>query len=198
MAASEVRSKDEHTSITGTEWLYLQLAATPYTVLKIALDTIKDWIMSDAMLDYLFPVGTVVPQFPAVASNTESEAFPVADRPATKYGGTWSEIFVGIDAFFKVGTTDHQPRTNGLSQDQMQRITGTFGRSPATGIPLTSSDVSGVFPLGTTVTQILSTASGTSYYVDFDSANSTSPTTASTGSVTEPRNYRMKIWKRTS
>lgn len=45
MSSAELRNKTEHTVITGTEWLYLQLAATPYTVLKIALDTIKDWII---------------------------------------------------------------------------------------------------------------------------------------------------------
>lgn len=153
------------------------------------------------------PIDSVYAQFPAAASNTESVAFPVADRPATKFGGTWTEIFTTSDAFFKVGTTDHQARVNGLSPDQMQRMTGTLGQNETVGYgDFTVDFCFGAFSAGednnyrpVAMPAPSPAGQGTSGYATFDSYNSPNARVSSTtAGVTEPRNYRMKIWKRTA
>jgi len=127
------------------------------------------------------PVDSVYAQFPAVASSTESVAFPVADRPATKYGGTWTEIFSTDDAFFKVGTTDHQTRIDGKSAGQIEDHTHYSGVT-------TSQNTAS----GNTYAQ------GTSVLTSGSAKDTGVPITGNHGTKTEPENRRMKVWKRTA
>jgi len=158
------------------------------------------YVMKQWVLDYLYPVGKEYAQYPVIGSNTEADAFPVANRPATRFGGTWTEIFTSDDAFFKVGTTDHQTRTDGLSPDQMQRITGGdnnlfFVLTQAGAYP--SSD--GALRATNNTLQAGSGGAYGQIRLKFDSYFSPNArTSATTSGVTEPRNYRMKIWKRTA
>lgn len=180
MSSSELKEKTEHTSITGTEWLYLQLAETPYTVLKIALDTIKDWMM----LDYLFPVGTVVFQPPAAESDTESVAFPVADRPATKWGGTWSELYEDEAIVFRTFGESYS-RSSGYQADAMQGHMHDVGTYVSIGGDLnitygSLSAADGVFKRSTVPVT--------------DGTNGT----PRTDSETRMKNRRMKVWIRTA
>jgi len=68
-------------------------------------------------------IGDVYPQFPIAASNTISTAFPTAQRPATRFGGTWAQIWETEAIVFQTEEASEagmQTRTNGLSADQMQ------------------------------------------------------------------------------
>ncbi len=68
-------------------------------------------------------IGDVFAQWPIVASNTIATAFPTAQRPATRFGGTWAQIWETDACVFQTEEADEtgmQTRTNGLSADQMQ------------------------------------------------------------------------------
>ena len=79
---------------------------------------INDWI--DA---HDYAVGDTFTQFPIAASNDIATAFPVAQRPATRFGGTWTQIWETEAIVFQTQEADEtgmQTRTNGSSADQMQ------------------------------------------------------------------------------
>lgn len=158
--------------------------------------SLKDSAVQSVMLDFFYPVNSgVYVQYPIAESNDEAIAFPVAERPATKFGGTWTELYDDENIFFRTKGTDYQPRTNGLSADQMQRITGSFD---LIGIEYNVSNVlAGAFSQAQS-SRAVGGGHATDRYspiVTFDSANSPN---ARTGAVTEPRNRLFKIWLRTN
>jgi hypothetical protein len=57
------------------------------------------------LLDEAHPVGSQYIQYPANASNDYAEAFPVAERPATLFGGTWTTLWETEAIFFRTGGT---------------------------------------------------------------------------------------------
>ena len=181
MSNVELRSKTELTSIAGTENVYVQEAGNPYTVKRILFNTIKTWIDSSS-----HPVGSFYVQYPDATSNVDATAFPTSVRPATMFGGTWVEQFNTENVFFRTAGTDYQTRTNGLSADQVQGHEHSVGGNATGGGGTTyfgDVNLSGSSAL---------TATRPTVMVD-DGTNGT----PRKGSVTEPRNRLVKIWKRT-
>ena len=100
-------------------------ADTANQLLAAILSHIDEAIAAKTLADY--PIGDIYVQYPVAESDTETTAFPTALRPATKFGGTWSELYDDENVFFRTKGTNGQTRTNGLSLDQMQRIIGSTG-----------------------------------------------------------------------
>ena len=47
------------------------------------------------------PVGSYYTQYPVVGQSTIANMFPESKSPGTLFGGTWTELFVGEEVFFK-------------------------------------------------------------------------------------------------
>lgn len=142
---------------------------------------------SKAILDYLFPIGDIYVQYPVAESNVEATAFPTTYRPATKFGGTWSELYDDEDVFFRTKGTDGQARSNGLSLDQMQGhihlATVNPGGTPGAGSYIQKTTVAGSNTNGVTIGN------------PSDDGTNGPPRT---GTKTEPKNRLFKVWIRTA
>ena len=146
--------------------------------------------IQSVLLDTLYPVDAVYVQYPIAESNDEAVAFPVAERPATKFGGTWTELYDDENIFFRTKGADGQTRINGMSLDQMQQITGSITNVPgAAAASVYSGAFSGVNSGNGAVGDYVART------IYFNSANSPN---SRTGSMTEPKNRLIKIWVRTS
>jgi len=170
-------------------------ADTANQLLAAILSHIDEAIAAKTLADY--PIGDIYVQYPVAESDTETTAFPTALRPATKFGGTWSELYDDENVFFRTKGTDGQLRTTGLSEDQMQKITGTF--SVFAGM-LNTAGAQGAFSILNVVSVRTPNGTGTGYSeASFDSANSPNArvSTDTTG-FTEPRNRLFKVWIRTA
>lgn len=149
-----------------------------------------------------FPVGSFYVQYPNAASNTDSTEFPVAYRPATLFGGTWTEQWSSESiGFITRGTFSNEDRVNGLQADAGQRITGSIAvrKMPggAQGIP----EQDGAFSLGaetatTGYARFGEANASAATYLNFDSGTSTGARVSDTH--TRIRNRRIKVWKRTA
>lgn len=73
-----------------------------------------------------FAINTVIAQYPTASSNTINTAFPVAERPAALYGGTWTQIYNTDAVFFRTEGDFHESdaqntnRTDGKQTHQAQ------------------------------------------------------------------------------
>jgi len=132
-----------------------------------------------------YPIGDIYVQYPVAESNDEATAFPTAYRPATKFGGTWSELYDDENVFFRTAGTDYQTRTSGLSPDQLQ------GHR--------HSSLSGSFVVNAGGTLNLSAGGALSSQANTGNPVTDGPNgTPRTGAVTEPRNRLVKVWIRTA
>lgn len=152
------------------------------------------------MKNRLYPVGSFYVQYPDAASNIDATAFPVAQRPATMFGGTWVEQFnTEAITFYTGDEAGDQTRTAGLQADQMQIITGemnaiyTSGGSVA-GPLRGGSSVSGAFKNGAATNWLPAVDTGAGKQMHFDSSGSPN---ARTGTQTKGKNRLIKLWKRT-
>jgi hypothetical protein len=84
--------------------------------------SIADVITKQAVLNLVRPVGSQYIQYPANASNNYATAFPVAERPATLFGGTWVELWEDEAIFFRTGGTKtaELDRTSGKQADDFK------------------------------------------------------------------------------
>lgn len=141
-----------------------------------------------------YPVGCFYTQYPDASSNTDSAEFPVSQRPATLFGGTWVEQWSTESVFFRTrGTLSDTGRTNGKQEDQMQQITGqtrVFGRYLGT-----YDDSAGALRTVASAHSGTAGMDGNAELVVFNSANSPG---ARTGPETRAVNRRIKVWKRTA
>lgn len=194
-AIQPLSERDEATSLSDTDLFGIETAdgkslKVPWSLLR----------------DILYPIGDIYVQYPVAESNTELTAFPLKYRPTAKFGGTWSELYDDENIFFRTKGTDGQTRTNGLSEDQMQRITGSVGQTETAAYgDFTVDGCTGAFSVGAdnNARPICApgdtSSQGTSGYATFDSANSPNARVSSTTSgFTEPRNRLFKVWIRTA
>lgn len=151
---------------------------------------------ADAKTEKLIsPVGSWYVQYPSAKSDDEDTAFPESERPATLFGGTWTEMYGDEGIFFRT-FGESEERTDGLQMDAMQRITGTTGNAGIRGSGVTFTGV-GVFydmkvALSSTGENNLDT-----HRLGFDSSRSVSPNTAKTSNTeTRGKNRLKKVWYR--
>lgn len=162
-------------------------ADTANQLLAAINDLINGAIAVKTLEDY--PIGDIYVQYPVAESNDEATAFPTAYRPATKFGGTWAELYDDENVFFRTKGTDYQTRTAGLSADQFQgHRMGPL--SPSTHF--LGQQIGGGVYYGTTSDQILLIASTGDPITDGTNG------TPRTGAVTESRNRLFKVWIRTA
>lgn len=164
-------------------------ADTANQLLAAINSLIEEAIAAKTLEDH--PVGDIYVQYPVAESNNEATAFPTAYRPATKFGGTWSELYDDENVFFRTKGTDYQTRASGLSADQMQ---GHRHSPLIDSYFLTESLDSGAGRNSNTA--------GTGYWRIQNSTGDEVPDgtngTPRTGAVTEPRNRLFKVWIRTA
>ena len=166
----------------------------------------KAWVK---LVDYMYPVGSTYEQYPSVASNIESTAFPTTETPASLYGGTWSEIWDTESVFFRTEGTDvaftdngsaATARVNGLAKDKVQRIIGDVNnwRYSSMSFFLSANNAFSVTANAVNASFGVPGGSGTKLdkfsFRNYNSVNSRVTTT--TSGSTEPRNRLFKIWVR--
>jgi hypothetical protein len=167
-------------------------------------------VIEDAV-DEAYPIGSYYVQYPDAASNADSTALPVSQRPATLVGGTWAEVWDNEAVFFRTGggnADETGSRSSGLQTDQMQRIFGRIGTafgSPGNRMYARSTEggteLEGVFQQGSASGDPFAqgSSSGTGRYINFNSSGSDNARTSSALSgETRSKNRRFRIWKRTA
>lgn len=135
--------------------------------------------------DSRFPVGSWYVQYPSAKSNDDATAFPENERPATLFGGTWTEKYADEYVFFRTAGTNGQTRTDGLSEDQIQ---GHFHNMYYNADDHSVGAISGVQG-GRGIYY-----GGLVYTLASDGTNGK----PRVGSFTEPRNRIAKYWYRES
>lgn len=180
MASNELRNKTELTSASGTEWVYVQENASPYTVKKLSITAFFLPIGTRIMFDgtsapdnYLLCDGS------AISRTTYSDLFGVIGE--TFGSGDGSTTFnipdmqglspKGVGDATINGRTKTGPSALGETQeDQMQKLTGSF--LVYAGI-LNETNSTGVFSVtnGVSTRPVNGTNAGYAT-LTFDSANS--------------------------
>jgi len=151
---------------------------------------VKATEIANAILLSAYPIGSFYVQYPNANSSTLTTAFPDAYAPTALFGGTWVKQWDTENVFFRTEGTDYQTRTNGLSLDEMQ------GHLHYRNV-------------NHTIEYILDTGEGTRDWIigsePFSASDVTGEATTEgtygiprKGSVTEPRNRLVRIWKRTA
>ncbi len=138
--------------------------------------------------DFVYPVGSYYVQYPDAASNTDSTEFPTTQRPATLFGGTWSEQWSSESVFFRTrGTLSDTDRASGYQADALQ------GHYHGPLSPFTNFSYISTGGVAGGSNQLYGGATSTGAPVT-DGSNGT-PRTAAETRVT---NRRIKVWKRTA
>ena len=143
----------------------------------------------EALTSSPYAVGDVFVQWPVSASNDKATAFPAAQRPAARFGGTWTQIWDNDAVFFKTegdfhaSETQDSSRTDGKQTQQMvdhyHGMSGTNNAIAGGGAIAAGTDYS-----ANTVTIIGATADGTHSLL--------------TGYENRPQNRIFLLWKRTA
>ncbi len=154
---------------------------------------------SKAIVNYLFPIGDIYVQYPVAESNNEATAFPTKYRPATKFGGTWSELYDDEDIFFRTKGTDGQTRTDGLSLDQLQGHDHKLWLQYSNNTPGNASrpDADDALSARTPGTYTATCNDGTRLFNGY-AEDVRSNGVPRTGAKTEPKNRLFKVWLRTA
>lgn len=110
MASNELRSKTEHTisDIDGDEYIYIQVSASPYTVKKLKVSTLKDFTLTSAA-----PIGTRI-MFDGASAPDD---YLLCDGSAISRT-TYSDLYDVIGTTFGSGdgsTTFNVPDLQGVS-----------------------------------------------------------------------------------
>jgi hypothetical protein len=146
----------------------------------------------------LYAVGSTYVQYPSGTTGTDATDFPTSERPATKFGGTWSQVFNTEGVFFRTeGGQGGNLRTSGLQEDNIRKISGTFpiekGNqvSNLNYITLPFYDNGNIAP--TLQTHNSTLADSRNIGMDTSKLG-----TNFNGTDTRPRNRYLKIWRRTA
>lgn len=135
---------------------------------------------------WLYAVNDVFVQWPIAASNTTSTAFPTAQRPATRFGGTWTQIWNTDAVFFRTEGDFHASdgqntnRTDGKQTHQAQGHLHTY-----TNIVSSTTLASGTSFGGATANTSAASNDGTHG-------------TVLAGYENRPQNRLFLLWKRTA
>ena len=181
-------------------WTKINILASTYETgdLFVTYSAVLTYATTSAIIDIIYPIGSQYTMYAVAADNDPDVAFPVAERPATLYGGTWALLWDSEGVFFRTEgdstTADNDGRVDGLQADQMQRITGQLLRNYS---PITPS---GAF---STVVEGNNLAAGANAFqastVNFNSANSPDArASATTAGETRPVNRLFRIYRRTA
>lgn len=162
------------------------------SISSISMEQIEQHI-----IEKLYPIGERYIQLPE-----PDGTFSSAKSPEVKFGGEWVCIFDDEGVFFK--TEGYEPanfyknnvltsyRTNGLSEDKMQRLYGriSFKAQPQWGRE-------GVFASSYTYAERHESGKSGGQMLIFNSTESQyARTTTDTAGRTEPTNRLMRIWER--
>lgn len=206
MPSVELRNKTELTVITGTENIYVQEAGSPFTVKRLLLDTIKNWILSAFDVT---PIGTII----MYANATAPTNYLICNGDAVSRT-TYSALFAVTGTTFGIGngtTTFNLPDYRAVSpkgvgnqtintrvktgpasvgakiEDTAQLITGSI--STVDGNTMTAS---GVFT-ASAGSNTQGAGGGIGYKIDFSNATSVnSRTSAQTQDCTIGTNFCIR------
>lgn len=146
------------------------------------------------LLDHVYPVGSFYVEYPDAESNDDAVEFPVAQRPANIFGGTWSEQWSTESVFFRTrGTDSDSGRSNGHQGHAFQ----SHGHRLQSG----RNDNGQYHAAGSATGHV-----GAGFSQNFDAGSGwiREPVTEGGNGVpqldveTRPSNRRIKIWKRTA
>lgn len=145
-----------------------------------------------------YPVGSYYIQYPDASSNTDSTEFPTSQRPATLFGGTWSEQWATESVYFRTrGTLSDDGRTNGKQEDQIQTIAGKVTGQSSQNIMGVGG--SGIFRNADSTEVFSGTGSALTLPRSAEiSAASLTAAGVRNGNETRTVNRRIKVWKRTA
>ena len=89
--------------------------------LFVTYKAVLTYVTTSSVIDIIYPIGSQYTMYAVAADNDPDVAFPVAERPATLYGGTWALLWDSEGVFFRTEGGSHTAgRTNGLQADQFQ------------------------------------------------------------------------------
>jgi hypothetical protein len=141
-------------------------------------------------IDNLFAVGATFVQYPSDTTGADSTDFPTSERPATKFGGTWTQVFNTEGVFFRTeGGNSAEVRSAGLQGDAIRNIIGNINISNygSAGTP-----AGAFYEVGSNGLSFSNyTLIGNRLYMD---ASRVVPT----GLDNRPINRYIKIWRRTA
>ena len=140
-----------------------------------------------------YQIDDVFVQWPIAASNTIATAFPTAQRPATRFGGTWEQIWNTDAIFFRTEGNFHASdaqntnRTNGKQTHQAQAHYHT-----------SKYRLAGPDSLGGSGISIYSVATGSNTEFAEGMANDGTHGAILSGYENRPQNRIFLLWKRTA
>jgi hypothetical protein len=150
---------------------------------------------NEFLLKYVYPIGCYYTQYPDASSNTDATEFPVSQRPATLFGGTWVEQWATESIFFRTrGTASDSGRSSGSQPDAFQGHRHRPSSTPINQNFEFSFSSGGLFTAANSGSVSTDNAPSTGNASVSDGTNGT-PRTAS---ETRPTNRRIKVWKRTA
>ena len=145
------------------------------------------------------PVNSYYAQYPAAASNDYATAFPAAERPANRFGGTWSLVWEDSNyAFWRSGGSlpADSGRSSGLQGDAIRNITGTF--TAPNYYQFTATDWVGSGALKQANVKNSGYIGGSSTVFQTSGIGFDASLVVPTASENRPVNRRFIIWKRTA
>lgn len=142
----------------------------------------------------IYPTGSFYVQYPNAASNTDATEFPSAYRPATMFGGTWTEVFSSESVFFRTrGSDSNSGRANGYQSSGIPEISGWFSTQIIDKITIYQPTDGTLFRYTAVPGNAGKTGGDIDQRVDFSSGRKIGYTS---NGETRPKNRRVKIWKR--
>jgi len=145
---------------------------------------------SSSFIVKLYGVGSHYVQYPSDVTGIDSTDFPTSERPATKFGGTWTQEFNTEGVFFRTeGGKSAEYRNYGLQEDAIRNITGAI--IIGTGVWNFLSPSALTAWSWTTRGSTQGTIANDS--IDFDASR-----VVPTGSENRPINRYIKVWRRTA
>ena len=163
--------------------------------LFVTYNAVLTYATTSAIIDIIYPIGSQYTMYAVAADNDSDVAFPVAERPATLYGGTWALLWDDAGVFFRTEGGSHTAgRTDGLQADQFQGHWHTNTNSEATPrfahpIGVASGGVDGWGR---------STSNGTDRLQARAPVSDGTNGTPRTGAETRPSNRLFRIYRRTA
>jgi len=157
---STIPSREDHVHPTDTSRVPTTRTVTANTGLSGG-GNLSNNITLSVNLNYFYPVGSVFLQVATSTSNVFDTAFPVAQRPATRFGGTWSKLGATEGIFLRTeGGLSDVSRTNGLQNSAFQGHSHTISVSGSSGNLLSYDNNLAYFARGNTnLTRVHSSSS---------------------------------------
>jgi len=167
--------------------------------------------LRNAIIKNNFPVGVYYTQYPVMGKGSLSGSdnmFPASESPAQLFGGTWTEMYVGREVFFKTAPTTIEANRGkvynastqqwsgagrtGVQEDAIRNIEASWTRSAEAGYGWTSG-------AGTTVytnewmPEVVGARRGNNTQLSFNAGR-----VVPVDTTNHPTNMLIKVWQKTN